>query len=211
MNLLKKLLITGFEPFGGYQKNPSQIIAQELDEKTISKINITGRVIPLRYTEIAEVITTFIDEIKPHYIINLGQAPRPSISFEKVAINLANASKVAYNCGSTPNDEVLIREGPVAYFSTLPIKELVLHLEKHQIPSYTSYSAGTFGCNQIFYHTMHHVNNQNLTMITNAGFIHLPLLPEQTLETPHSPSMNLDTMMNAIKFVIEYLGQKSSE
>ena len=204
---LKKLLITGFEPFGGYQENPSQIIAQELHGKTISKINITGWVIPLKYNEIAEVITTVIDEIRPNYIITMGQAPRPSISFEKVAINLANASRVAYNCGSTPNDEILIKGGPVAYFSTLPIKELVLFLEQHQIPSYTSYSAGTFGCNQIFYHTMHHINNEFQTEITNAGFIHLPLLPEQTLENPHTPSMNLDTMKNAIKLVIEFLGK----
>ncbi|NHJ03081.1 MAG: pyroglutamyl-peptidase I [Candidatus Heimdallarchaeota archaeon] len=207
---MKKLLLTGFEPFGGYEVNPSELIARDFDGYTISDIKISGRVIPLKFNEIYAAITTNIKEISPNFIINLGQAPRPAISFEKVAINLANAQKVAYNCGTTPDDEILIKEGPLAYFSSLPLKFLVQYLEKHKIPSYISYSAGTFGCNQIFYYSMHHVNNSPPNQKVLAGFIHLPLLPEQALSNPNSPSMSLESMKNAIKLVITYLGQQSN-
>lgn len=201
---MKKLLLTGFEPFGGDPINPSSAIAQDFHGKVIGNIEIIGRTIPLRFYEIDNIICGYIEEFNPDIIINLGQAPRPTISYEYVAINLAHISNESYNCGAKPNHEPLVENGPNAYFTSLPVQELVKHLSSYQIPSYISYSAGTFGCNQIFYSAMHHIHtNPNLNSVS-AGFIHVPLLPEQTVKSTLSSSMSLDYMKKSIESIIGF-------
>lgn len=202
---MRTLLLTGFEPFGRYEINPSEVIAQDLDGKTFSNIKVIGKTIPLRYEEIKPTIIQLIDEINPEIIINTGQASCSSISIERIAINLADASKVAYNCGTKPNEEILVKGGPMAYLSTLPVKHLVNNLKENHIPSYISNSAGTFGCNQLMYHTLNYLDTSSLLNQVSAGFIHLPLLPEQTINSPQSASMSLDIMKKAITLVIECL------
>lgn len=206
---MSHLLLTGFEPFGGHKVNPSQIIAEELDSETISNISIIGKTISLRYRDINNTIIQFIKEINSTIIINMGQAPERSISFERVAINLADTNG-SYNCGSKPQEEQLEEDGPAAYFSTLPLKQLVQYLHQNNISSAISNSAGTFGCNQLFYQTMHFLAKSSHKMRkTIAGFIHLPLLPEQVLLSPQSSSMDLQVMKNAIILIIKYLSKKN--
>ncbi len=201
---MKKILITGFEPFGGHNINPSAVIAEDLDGKVIQNIEIIGRTIPLNYSEIMSTNWRFIKEINPDIIFNLGQAPRPAISLEYAAINVANVSSGAYNCGAKPRNERIVEDGPAAYFSNLPTQEMVKYLNENGIPSYTSYSAGTFGCNQIFYSTMHYLDIHSKIDSTLAGFIHVPLLPEQTIKTPQSPSMSLPDMKRSIELFISF-------
>jgi pyroglutamyl-peptidase len=202
-----KLLLTGFEPFGGYTVNPSDLIAQELNGKSIGNIEIIGKTIPLRYKEICPLIRQHIKEIQPSIIINLGQAPRPSIAFERVAINIVDASKTAYNCETKPKNQYIVEGGDVAYFSSLPIIKLVKNLLDHGIPSYISNTAGTFGCNQIMYCTMNYIQTHLKSNSILAGFIHLPLLPEQTINSPNSAAMSLELISKAIKLTIEFLGK----
>ncbi len=135
----------------------------------------------------------------------MGQVTRPAISIEKVAINIADASKIAYNCGSKPDEEILIREGPAAYFSSLPVKKLVNHLKENKIPCYVSHSAGTFGCNQIMYYTLHYL--ATVSPSHHGGFVHLPLLPDQTVTNPQAPSMGYETMKKGIQLIIGKLGE----
>jgi pyroglutamyl-peptidase len=206
-----KLLLTGFEPFGGYKINPSEAIAQKLDGKIISNISVIGKSIPLRYREICTYMNQLIEESTPSFIINMGQAPRPSIAIERVALNIADASKVAYNCGTTPDNQPIVEKGPVAYFSSLPVKKLVTYLLRNKIPSYVSNTAGTFGCNQIMYCTLNYLHQHSLDNSVKAGFIHLPLLPEQALKSPHSASMSLEMMLKAIEMVIQFLGETKEE
>ncbi len=202
---MESLLLTGFEPFGNYKINPSEIIAQELNGKTFTKIKVVGKSIPLRYTEIKSTISNLISEINPSIIISMGQAPRSRIAIERVAINLADVSKTAYNCDSKPDSETLVEEGPTAYFSTLPVKQLATHLQSNGIPSYVSNTAGTFGCNQIMYLTLNQLDISSKIGSVLAGFIHLPLLPEQVVNSPQASSMSLNLMKKAIILVIEFL------
>ena len=208
---MAKLLLTGFEAFGGYKINPSEKITQKLDGKEISGIEIIGRTIPLKYTEICPLIVHHIEELNPAFVINMGQAPRPSIAFERVGINIADCKKSAYNCGSKPVEATLIEGGATGYFSTLPIQDLTKYLQDQNIPCYISNTAGTFGCNQIMYCTLHFINTTPQYNLIKAGFIHLPLLPEQAINSPQSSSMSLEIMTKGIKLVIEYLGKTLDE
>ncbi|MHA1911311.1 MAG: pyroglutamyl-peptidase I family protein [Candidatus Kariarchaeaceae archaeon] len=198
------ILITGFEAFGGFKTNPSIEAAKRLPSK-ISSYNIKVEEILLRYETIKETIELLVEKHQPSFLIMTGQAPRSTISLEKVAVNYAHVKKTAYNCGAKPQHETLEKEGPEAYFSTLPIVDLKNDLIKAKIPASISLSAGAFGCNQIFYHGMHYIGKNKIGCL--AGFVHVPLAPEQTLDRPQA-SMSLEMITKAYLTIISSLVEK---
>lgn len=193
------VLLTGFEPFGGSDINPSIMACRKFEDKTIQGYLIKVSEIPLRYNEIKDTIESLIKQEQPKAVICTGQSPRPEISLERVAINIADISKSAYNCGSIPNNEILVKEAPAGYFSTLPLQQIKTELELNKIPVNISNSAGTYGCNQIFYHLMHFISEENLNI--PAGFVHVPSLPEQVVGK-NIPSMSLELIANALGIII---------
>ena len=199
MNRLPKvILLTGFEAFGESKVNPSILACRELESKNYNSYMVAVEEIPLRYKEIQSKIERLIEAYKPSAIVGTGQGGGPGLSLERVAINIADA-RTPYNCGAKPIDEPLNPKGPAAYFTKLPIKKLVERLREEKIPSAISNSAGTFGCNQLFYHLMDFLARKKLNY--PAGFIHVPLLPEQTLEN-RSPSMPIDLTAKGLSLVL---------
>jgi pyroglutamyl-peptidase len=132
-----------------------------------------------------------------------GQSGAATINVERVAINVADA-RIPYNCGDKPRDRVIVEGGPAAYFTRLPYRRLLKALEEAKIPCSLSNSAGTFGCNHVFYELMHilSVNDSE----TPAGFIHVPPLPEQVLEKK-TASMSLDTIVRGLEAVLMELSK----
>ena len=191
--------MTGFEPFGGSEINPSILACKDFNNKIIMDYRIKTYEIPLRFSEIKNKIETIVEENKPSIVICTGQSPRATISIERVAINIADIKKSAYNCGAVPKDEILEQRAPAGYFSTLPIKEIQKNLEENLIPIEISNSAGTYGCNQIFYHLMHFINMNEYNI--PAGFIHVPSLPEQVVGKI-IPSMSLDLIKKALTIIL---------
>ena len=195
----QKIVITGFEPFGGSHINPSIQACRYYEDKVIGDYEIRVFEIPLRFKEIKKQIEEIVQKEEPSAVICTGQSPRSSISLERVAINIADLVKSAYNCGAKPEDEVLEKTGPVGYFTKLPIKLMKENLEENKIPCEISNSAGTYGCNQIFYHLMNFIYTSNLDI--PAGFIHVPSLPEQVIGK-RIPSMSIDIIQEAIGIII---------
>jgi pyroglutamyl-peptidase len=206
--LNKVAVLTGFEPFGGFQVNPSWEAAKTFNNTEIASYRVKAFQIPLAYKKIKPAIATIVDTEKPTILIGTGQSYRALISLEKVAINHADLSdsSLLYNCGTRPKDRTLEPKGPAAYFTTLPIRETLHQLRQNNIPADISYTAGTFGCNQAFFHTMHKIHKDKLGTV--AGFVHVPSLPSQAAELQKrgkasSPSMNLDTMTKALEITIK--------
>lgn len=201
-----KVLLTGFEPYLNYQVNPSQRLAKELDQTKLHETFIIGKVLLLEYRSIKNQIRTYIKEIEPDAILMTGQASRPVISIEKVAINYADSNGSPYNCGTIVKDEFILTDGPSAYFSTLPIDRILKNLQQAHIPASQSLSAGAYGCNQVFYETMHYLAEINKTI--PAGFIHLPQLPEQAIGS-ELPSMSFVMIKKAINIIIQSIASQS--
>lgn len=207
-NPSKIVVLTGFEPFADFTVNPSWEAAKTFEGKEIDSFKVKSFQISLAYKKIKPAITRIIDAQKPAVVINMGQSYRPHISLEKAAINFADLteSSVIYNCGTRPEDETLEPHAPAAYFTTLPIREILNKLRENDIPAEISYTAGTFGCNQLFYHTMHKINTDRLD--TRAGFIHVPSLSSQAAQLQKArkgkiPSMNLETTTKALEIAIK--------
>ena len=193
---MTKVLLTGFEPFGKASLNPSAEIV-----KQISGENIVTAILPVAYAQSAAALLSLIEQHKPDVVISLGQAEgRTQISPERIAINLDDA-RLADNEGVVRSDVPIIVGGPVAYESTLPIKEFVEAMKAEGIPAAVSLSAGAFLCNHIFYIAQDKFAGTQI----RSGFVHVPLMDEQAAEFPGLPTMPLDQMVKAVRTMLEVL------
>ena len=190
------ILLTGFEPFGTATSNPSGEIV-----KQISGDNIVTAILPVAYAQSAERLLSLIEQHNPDVVICLGQAEgRTQITPEKVAINLDDA-RLADNEGVLRNDVKIIEHGPDAYFSTLPVKDMVEAMKAQGIPAAVSLSAGAFLCNHVFYVAQNKFAGSNV----RSGFVHVPLMDSQAPEFPGLPTMPLDQMVIAVRAMLEVL------
>ena len=196
-----KILITGFEPFGEYPLNPSQLLVHKLPDQR-SHYTLVKDILPVHHALAPQKLITLLNEHQPDAVIAFGLASsRAMISLERVAINLLDYV-IPDNAGVTFTNQAVVKDGPAAYFSTLPLEHLLTALKDAGIPAETSLSAGAYLCNQIFYHIMHKLATENLTI--PAGFIHLPALPEQAARSqkPMS-SMPFDSLLTAGDIILE--------
>ncbi|WP_240620123.1 pyroglutamyl-peptidase I, partial [Peribacillus acanthi] len=182
------ILLTGFDPFGGETTNPSLEAVMKLNGKQINQHLIVARKLPTVFHESVQTIKMYLDELDPHVVICVGQAGgRPDISIERVAINVDDA-RIPDNKGQQPIDTPIFKDGPAAYWSTLPIKSMVKKLRENGVPASISHTAGTFVCNHIFYSLLHIIKSRGRE--ARGGFIHIPFLPEQAAHHPGQPSMS---------------------
>jgi pyroglutamyl-peptidase len=191
---MRKVLLTGFEPFGNATSNPSGEIVRQ-----ISGDNIVTAILPVAYAQSAERLLSLIEEHKPDVIICLGQAEgRTAITPERIAINLDDA-RLADNQGVLRNDVKILEDGPDAYFSTLPVNDIVAAIKAQGIPAAVSLSAGAFLCNHVFYVAQNKFAGSDV----RSGFVHVPLMDSQAAEFPGLPTMPLDQMVLAVRAMID--------
>ena len=198
---MKKLLITGFEPFGGESINPSWEIVKALPD-VVGDYELTKLCIPVVFGGAAELVLERAGEIQPDVILSIGQAGgRSAITPELVAINLRHAS-IPDNAGNKPTDEPIIPVGETAYFSTMPVRRIAEAIGASGITAQVSYTMGTYVCNDLTYTLLSHFHGSK----TGIGFIHVPYCTEQGKE----PSMEINTMIEAIKIAIENIKNEES-
>ena len=196
-----KVLVTGFEPFGGEEINPSweavKALPDELNGATLLKVRL-----PVSFKRVREILPRLIAREKPDIILLTGQAGgRPNVTVERVAINIMD-STMPDNDGFKPEDEPVFEGAPDAYFATISVKGVVKALRKAGIPAGVSNTAGTYVCNTAMFTALHTIAVSG--METKAGFIHVPFSHAQALEKPR-PSMAQETINEAIRKALESL------
>lgn len=203
---MKHVLLTGFEPFDGDSVNASMETANRLARWSDESCYVSVRELPTVFGESVDRLKRAIEETKPDVTICLGQANGTrDILVERVALNI-NDARIPDNRGRQPIDECTIDGGPAAYWSTLPVKEIVRVLRKSDIPACVSESAGTFVCNHLFYGLMHELARRNRLAkekSVTGGFIHLPRLPQQVKGHGDASSLDIDTAVRAVQIVLE--------
>ena len=193
---MKKLLITGFDPFGGENINPAWEAVKRLPD-TVGDWKLTKLEIPTVYGVAAEKVLVQANDLQPDVILCIGQAGgRKAITPEMVGINLRHA-RIADNAGNQPQDEPVAANGPAAYFATVPVRRMTQAIEDAGLPAAVSYSAGTFVCNDTLYALLHHYAGTPV----RAGFVHVPFLPEQAREGV--PSMALEDIVRGLTIMID--------
>ena len=194
----KCILLTGFEPFGGETVNPSAGVVHALHGSSIAGHEVVGLELPCEFERSLVVLGDAITAHAPALVLALGQAAtRSELCLERVAINL-NDARIPDNAGAEPIDAPVVRGGPAAYFSTLPVKAMVAALCEAGVPASVSYSAGTYVCNHVFYWLQHRLAGSEV----RSGFLHLPLLPAQATRRPGQPSMGLPLMVEGVRLAL---------
>ena len=205
---MKTVLITGFEPFGGESVNPSWEVVSSLDNAIIGGCRVIARQLPCVFGESLAVLNAAIDALSPSLVLAVGQAGgRTDITVERVAINVDDA-RIADNQGQQPVDVPVVADGPAAWFSTLPIKAMVMAMRNAGIPASVSQTAGTFVCNHVMYGLLHKLRD---APAVKGGFIHIPYLPQQAAQHPGAPSMAAETVRRALEVAIATALQVESD
>ena len=185
---MKKLLITGFDPFGGESVNPSWEAVKQLPE-VVGDYVLCKLEIPTVFGLAGEKILTQAEICKPDVILCIGQAGgRAAVTPERIAVNIRDA-RIADNAGNQPKGEFSAADGPAAYFATVPVMDMAENIQRLGIPATVSNSAGAFVCNDVLYTLLHRFAGTQV----RVGFIHIPYLPQQG-----SPSLPLDDAVSAL-------------
>ena len=191
-----KIIVTGFDPFGGEKINPSIECVKALPE--VEGVELIRLELPTVFKESAKRLNEVINDVKPDAVLSVGQAGgRAGITMERIAINVDDA-RIPDNISQQPIDKTIQTEGAAAYFSTLPIKRIVKAIRETGISAEVSNSAGTFVCNHIMYQALFAATKADKPF--KAGFMHIPFIPEQTAD---KPSLPLEESTKALQIAIE--------
>lgn len=194
-----KILVTGFDPFGGEKVNPALEAVKSLPSE-IHGAEIHWVEIPTVFYQSAEVLETAIVRFQPDAVLCIGQAGgRASLTPERVAINQDDA-RIPDNQGNQPIDTPIRLDGQAAYFSTLPIKAMVQSIKEEGLPATVSNTAGTFVCNHLMYQALYLADKKFPDM--RAGFMHIPYMTEQVINKPNTSSMSLTDIVRGIEAAI---------
>ncbi|GAC1534574.1 MAG: pyroglutamyl-peptidase I [Herpetosiphon sp.] len=199
-----KLLLTGFEPFDGRDTNSSERAVHALKEQRWNGVDVHPVILPVDSELGPATLLEAFERVRPQMVLCLGEAKgRMRVSVERVAVNLLDYG-IADNSGKQLQDIPIVANAPVAYFSTLPVREMVATLVEANVPAELSLSAGAFLCNQVSYVLLHYLAQTGQQC--PAGFIHLPLLSSQAArEQKPVPSLSLDVIRHGLAAVIQSL------
>ncbi len=192
---MKRLLITGFDPFGGETLNPAWEAVRRLPE-TVGFWELHKLQIPTVFGKAAEVVKKAAEVIRPEAILCIGQAGGwDCVTPERIAVNIRDA-RIPDNEGSQPQGAYIEETGPAAYFATVPVTAMAQAIQLAKLPGRVSNSAGAFVCNDTLYSLLHHYHGTQV----KVGFVHVPYLPEQG-----SPSLSLEQTVKALEAAIKSL------
>lgn len=195
-----KVLITGFDPFGGEPINPAEEAVKRVRDN-INGAEVIKLTIPTVRTKSVEAIEKAIKKHNPDIVISVGQAGgRFDITPERVAINLDDF-RIKDNEGNQVVDEIIKEDGQAAYFSNLPIKGMVKHMNENGIPASVSNTAGTFVCNHVMYGILYMIDKKYTNI--KGGFIHIPYMTAQVVDKKNTPYMSLDEIVKGLELAIE--------
>lgn len=195
-----KIMITGFDPFGGEPVNPAyeavKLLPDEIGGAQIIKLEV-----PTVFGKAGEVLEANIKTEQPDAVICVGQAGgRSGMTVEKVAINFQDA-RIPDNDNQQPVDKPIKEDGETAYFATIPVKAIVAKMRENGIPAFISYTAGTYVCNDLMYTLLYLIDKKYPQM--RGGFIHVPYAMEQTIDKPiGTASMALPVIAKALEYAV---------
>ena len=201
----RHLLLTGFEPFDGDAVNPSGEVAKQLDGRVLGACVVRSVVLPVQHEAARAVVAPLLEAPGLAAVVHLGLAGgRARIALERVAVNVMDYSRPDAH-GQVLRDVACVEGGPAAYFSTLPLRDMLAALTAEGLPAYISNTAGTFLCNDTAYTTLHALTRRRLAL--PAGFIHLPFLPSMvTAHGLEEASMDLAVLTRAVEIALSVIG-----
>jgi pyroglutamyl-peptidase len=199
-----RVLVTGFEPFGGSPVNPSMLVAGSLAERRWSGAAVRAALLPVvGGTGRGSARRRLDDAIaahRPDVLLMLGEAHvRGAVSVERVAVNVRDY-RIADNAGVTVRAAPIVAGAADRLPAALPVDDVLAAARATGVPAECSADAGTFLCNEVMFHALE--RRVRVGVPAFAGFIHLPQLPEQfalrPVDAPPMPAEDAERAVAAI-------------
>ncbi len=196
-----RVLVTGFEPFGALDVNPSERVLPHLAAGAPEGAVISTRILPVSFRRAFAPVREVIESERPHAVLLLGvRSDIAELNVERMAVNWQQG-ELADNDGVVAEGVKIDPGGPAAYFTSLPVEDLVGAARAARAPASVSTHAGTYLCNHTLYRTLRHCDRHGLRC--RVGFIHVPLLPEQAGEG--QPHLDEDVTVAGLAAAVERL------
>lgn len=197
-----KVLLTGFEPFGQLEENPSQVVAEALSQQEWAGAEVRHLTLPVEFVAAREMMTDFYrGDWLPDIVLHLGVASgRDAITLERFAVNMMDTAK-GDNAGYFPDEAPVVADASLAYRTTIPCKCIIRYLRDNGYEAKLSNSAGTYVCNAVLYTSLHLLSGGSRVISpgtaedVQCGFIHLPLFE----------TINKDIQLTTLKAIIQWL------
>ncbi|TJY41785.1 pyroglutamyl-peptidase I [Cohnella pontilimi] len=202
---MMKILISGFEPFGGSTINPTEQLIRSIQRESIPGVEIRTVLLPVYFDDCVDLLVKEIENFGPDAVISCGLAGgRRDITPERIAVNLKDiAPDAPYpdNKGAKPQDMPINPDGPDGLMTKLPIRKMVNRLKEQGIPASISYTAGTFICNNTMYGILDYIRRKDVPVM--AGFVHFPASAEMADEHPDWPTLPQETLLQGLRVIVQ--------
>ena len=203
---MARLLLLGFQPFGGDEINPSQLLLESLAESAPLPSSLARAILPVDHAKVMQELPMLLEQHDPQMILGLGVAEGESgLRLEVVGVNWADFG-IPDQAGRLLRGQPILPNAPDAYLTELPLRAWRDALLTAAIPASLSHTAGTYLCNQLFYLCLHYLQKKRQKRY--AGFLHLPLLPAMAARRLRQergaakPSMSLAIMQDALAVIL---------
>lgn len=188
------VLLSGFGPFQDTTENPSIEAIRDLDQQMISGLDVRVIEIPVLWEVAWELLEEEIERLNPTYVIATGQASGSAMRYEEIARNVQYGTD---NDGVRRSGTEVVSGGPDTYVTTLPIKDIMHTVNQEGIATEKSSDAGSYLCNDIFYHVMHYTDENSF--ISSAGFVHVPDSGLSLEEIQYAQVLAIETLASKTK------------
>lgn len=204
-----KLLLTGFDPFGGEPINPAWETVKRVSDQ-VGDVEVVKLMVPTVFYKSIDTVAAAIEKEKPNAVLCIGQAGgRFDLTPERVAINI-NDARIPDNEGNQPLDGPVFEDGETAYFATLPIKAMAEEIRKAGVPASVSNTAGTYVCNHLMYGVLYTLANKYPDV--RGGFMHVPFITSQVINRkPIAPSLSLEQIVTGIEAAVKAIGENQED
>ena len=196
---MKRLLITGFAPFGGDGVNPAWQAVSALPEQ-VGAWTLVKRQVPVSFRAAPAAVAAAIEAAAPEAVLMIGLAAgRAAVTPERQAVNEKTA-RIPDNEGDRPQNEPVIPGGPEVLCATLPVEDMAQAIAAAGVPGRVSEDAGRFVCNALLYSTLYALEQADAPI--PAAFVHVPATPELA-GARDMPTLRLEEITAALKAAIE--------
>ena len=197
-----RVLLTGFTPYDGVAINPTEqlMLAAPAALADIPGVTLRAVVLDTDYQRSEQQFLAALAAFRPHAVLSFGLSRRlDEIQLERIAINVDDA-RLLDASGAVRRGQKIAPDGPVGYWTTLPIEAILQNLQNADIPAGISNHAGAYVCNHLYYFGLHTIAARGLD--TRMGFIHVPPLPEMLDASAGRSGLSMATLLQAARIII---------
>lgn len=169
---MKTLVVTGFGPFPGWERNPTPAMVRSVQRQRLPGIRVVGHVFNTVYAEVARDLPALIARYRPDAILMFGLAGRAGhVRIEMHAHNVTTR-RTKDASGAFHASPEIAEAAPWRVATGFRCGPLAARLRRAGINARPSPSAGEYLCNFAYWLALDAVRRG---LVKRALFVHVPL------------------------------------